>query len=178
MVAGWCVALAAIGAIVVSGAAAADFGEGSAPTKAVSTLQLVFGVGLLGYVLWRAVRGRRRVAAEPRWMAGAERIGPLGAFGIGAFIPTYAIALAGLADLARSGVGPWAATLSYLVFVVVSAVGLAAPLIVVATSGGGSDERLAAWRAWLVAKSRTVVTVLLGALGVLLVVRGIQGLAS
>src|SRR3954464_3975433 len=76
--AGWIVALAGIGAIVLllsSGISASDNGQ---PKTWVSVLQLVLGAGLLLLALrqWRARPRGGEASALPKWMGGVRTFTP------------------------------------------------------------------------------------------------------
>lgn len=178
-VAGWCAALLVIGLAVIYGSRSVDFGEGSSGSAVTAGLQLGLGVASLSYAF---VRYRRLRAGgtppPPKWLARAGQVPPLAAFGLGALLPYYVVALACLGEILEAGVSQTSQLIAYLVFVAVTTGLLASPLLVVAFARDRSDERLSAMRAWLDRNSQLMITVLVAGIGVLLVVRGALGLLN
>jgi hypothetical protein len=133
---------------------------------------------MLAWGVWRIV-ARRREPAEPeppKWLAGAARLRPAGAFALGAFLPTYAIAFAATSDVVRANLATGAEVAAYLVFVATATLVMAAPVLVVRSGGERSGPRLEAWRTWLHHHARDLTTALIGVIGAMLLVRGITGL--
>jgi hypothetical protein len=86
--AGWLAGLAGLGTVVLLLASPADPSEGGEPAAWTGWLKLLLGVGALLLAV-RQWRGRPAPGAEPempRWMAGLDRMGPGGAFGVGALL--------------------------------------------------------------------------------------------
>ncbi len=178
-VAGWCAVLLLIGLVVIYGTRAVDFGEGSSASAVAAALQLGLGVASLGYAFVRYRRLRTGgTPPPPKWLARAGQVPPLAAFGLGALLPYYVVALACLGDLIQAGLTQTAELIAYLVFVAVTTGLLASPLLVIAFARDRSDERLAAMHAWLDRNSQLMITVLVAGIGVLLVVRGALGLLN
>jgi hypothetical protein len=177
-VAGWCTVLLIICVAGLGAGGGRDYSSGSTPTTVVSWLQLIAGIGLLGWVAWR-IAARRRAPADPpppKWLAGAARLRPVGAFALGAFLPTYAIALAAVSEVVRADLAAGASIVACLVFVATATLLMAAPVLVVRSGGESSGPRLDAWRTWLHHHASDLTTGLLGLIGVVLCVRGITGL--
>jgi hypothetical protein len=162
---------------VIFGTGDVDFGEGSTGSAVTAGLQLGLGVASLGYAFVRHRRLRTGgTPPPPKWLAHAGQVPPLAAFGLGALLPYYVVALACLGEILEAGVSQGAQVVAYLVFVVVTTGLLASPLVVVAAARDHSDERLAAMRGWLDRNSRLLITSLVAGVGVLLTVRGLLGL--
>jgi hypothetical protein len=174
--AGWFAVLIVIGAAGLLGTASVDFAPQSSGSLALAWIELAGAAALGIYVAFR-LRRRQQPATTPRWLEAAEHIRTPAAFALGAFLPTYAIALSAVAEVLHANHATAAGFAAYLVFVAVSTVLLATPLIVAVSSHEHADERLAALKAWVICNSTTLVTVLLSALALLLLVRGLSGIA-
>jgi len=178
-VAGWACVLLAIGLLGILGPSGLDFSNGSTASTVTYGLQLGLGIASLGYAV---VRYRRLQAhgtpPPPKWLDRAGSIPPLAAFGLGALLPYYMVAIACVTEILQSNVSVTAGLVAYVVFVLFTTGLLASPLIVVASSGERSTQRLAAMRGWLDRNSGMMITLLVAAIGVLLVVRGVLGLLS
>lgn len=178
-VAGWACVLLAIGLVGILGSGNLDFSSGSTASTVTFGIQLGLGIASLAYAVVR-YRRLRAVGAPPppKWLARAGTVPPLAAFGLGALLPYYVVAIACVTEILNANVSVGAGMVAYLVFVLVTTGLLASPLIVVATSKERSPERLAAMRAWLDRNSGMLITVLVAAIGLLLIARGALGLLS
>ena len=178
-VAGWAAVLLAIGLFVLLGTGSVDFGDASTGSSVAFGLQLGLGLASCAYAAVRIRRSRQhRDPSPPKWLERAARIPPLAAFGMGALLPYYLVALACLDEILEANLTVGASLVAYLVFIAATTALLASPLIVIATAKQGSDERLAAMRAWLDRNSQPMITAVVLGIGVLLVLRGALGLLS
>jgi hypothetical protein len=178
-VAGWACVLIAIGLAGLLTTGGLDFSSGSSASRVTSGIQLGLGIASLGYAFVRFRRIRSRgTPPPPKWLARAGHVPPLAAFGMGALLPYYVVALACVSEILQANVSVAAGLVAYACFVIATTALLASPLVVVATSGERSPERLAAMQAWLDRNSGMLITLLVAGIGVLLVVRGLLGLLN
>jgi Sap-like sulfolipid-1-addressing protein len=177
-VAGWAVVLLAIGLVVILGTQSVDMGSKSTASLALYWVELALGVAGLVYAWVRLRRVRTRGAPpRPKWLEKAGRIPPVAAFGMGALLPYYVVALALLGDVLEAGVGTGAQVFAYAIFVVVTTGLLAAPLLV-ATFSREADAKVASMRGWLDRNDQILITAFVAMVALLMTVRGILGLVQ
>jgi hypothetical protein len=178
-VCGWLIAIAAIGAIAIFVLHGQDFSsKHSTPSRAASALEILLGSLLL---LWAVVAYRRRKpskegVSEPKWLSRVEGTHWLLAVAVGAIMLSYALSLAAASEILKANVSSLDAAAAIVVFSLTSIVTVAAPIVVAVTTPERSAQRLAAWKAWLLGNSHTVVLVVLMVVAALLIVRGISDL--
>ena len=176
---GWLIAIAAIGAIAIFVLHGQDFSsKHSTPSRAASALEILLGSLLL---LWAVAAYRRRQpskegVSEPKWLSRVEGTHWLLAVAVGAIMLSYALSLAAASEILKANVSPLDATAAIVVFSLTSIVTVAAPMVVAVAAPERSAQRLAAWKAWLLGNSHTVVLVVLMVVAALLIVRGISDL--
>ena len=176
---GWLIAIAAIGAIAIFVLHGQDFSsKHSTPSRAASALEILLGSLLL---LWAVAAYRRRQpskegVSEPKWLSRVEGTHWLLAVAVGAIMLSYALSLAAASEILKANVSPLDATAAIVVFSLTSIVTVAAPIVVAVVAPERSAQRLAAWKAWLLGNSHTVVLVVLMVVAALLIVRGISDL--
>jgi len=176
---GWLIAIAAIGAIAIFVLHGQDFGsKNSTPSRAASALEILLGSLLL---VWAVMAYRRRKPAkegvsEPKWLSRVEGTHWLLAVAVGAIMLSYALSLAAASEILKANVSSLDSAVAIVVFSLTSIVTVAAPIVVAVAAPERSAQRLAAWKAWLLGNSRTVVLVVLMVVAALLIVRGISDL--
>jgi len=174
-VAGWVTALVAVAVatvVVYPGAPrVAKTGKGQA------AVELVLGLVLGGWLAWRWRHPKQPgTPTQPSWMARLDAMPPVLAFGLGAFLPTYAVVVAAVSEMLSSGLSQGALAAAGLVWVVLASTGVAAPLLVLAVRREHAAETYQRWREWIVAHSRHVLFAAGGLVSVVLVVKGLVGL--
>ena len=175
--AGWSVSIAAFGLftawLIQQGSANAS---GSSSSSGV--VQLVLGAVVLvgAAVVWRR-RGDPRRSGTPKWMTKVEGASPVIAFGLGLFLPTWGLIAPAVDQILNAGLPTQAAVGAFIAFVVTASLGILIPLLIFTLRRQWAESMLAAWRAWLVANSNTVIAVVLMILGLLFVGRGVATLA-
>jgi len=176
---GWLIAIAAIAAITIFVLHGQDFSsKNSTPSRAASALEILLGFLLL---IWAVVAYRRRKpskkgVSEPKWLSRVEGTHWLLAVAVGAIMLSYALSLAAASEILKANVSTLDDVAAIVVFSLTSIVTVAAPIVVAVAAPERSAQRLAAWKAWLLGNSRTVVLVVLMVVAVLLIVRGISDL--
>jgi len=100
------------------------------------------------------------------------------AFVLGAFLPNYAIVVAAVGNIIQAGLSQAGAALALSVFILVASAGVAAPLLVLVFRREDAPAIHQSWRAWLVARGQWLLTVVLTVVAVVLITKGIIGLAS
>jgi Sap, sulfolipid-1-addressing protein len=178
---GWLMALAGIGALTVFVLHGQDFSaKHSTPSRAASALQVLLGCLLLigGAVAYRRRKPAKGGAATPKWLDRVERTHWLLAVAVGAVMLSYGLSLAAASEILKANVSAVDAGIAVVVFALTSIITVAAPIVLVLVAPERSEQRLAAWKAWLLGNSRAVVLAVLMVVGVLLIVRGIKDLIA
>lgn len=173
-VAGWTLALSVVA--VITAAASPHVPATTATSSLLSWVEVLAGVALGAYAV---VRSRRPVGPdstpEPRWMQRLDSMSLPAAFALGAFLPNYVMVVAGVDELVQSGLTAWALVSAAAVFVLLSSLGVAAPLLVLAVRRQGASLIYGRWRLWLVAHGQAVLTLVLAVVALLLLAKGLAG---
>lgn len=91
---------------------------------------------------------------------------------------TYSLTIAAAAEILKANVSAEDDALAFLVFAVASILTIVAPIVVALTAPDRADERLAAWREWLLGNSRTIGLVALAVIGAALIGKGAHDLVA
>lgn len=138
----------------------------------VAWIELVVGVLLALFVLVLWIRRRRHEPTTPKWLSGLDRVGVVAAFLLGLWVPNYALVTVAVAELTLLELhGPEAVGAAVL-WVLVATLGVVAPLVVLALAGTKAEAMQRSWREWLVKHSSTIISVVLGTVSVVLIVKG------
>ncbi|OAK56511.1 GAP family protein [Rhodococcoides kyotonense] len=138
----------------------------------VAWIELVVGFLLALFVLVLWIRRRRHEPTTPKWLSGLDRVGVVAAFLLGLWVPNYALVTVAVAELTLLELhGPEAVGAAVL-WVLVATLGVVAPLVVLAMAGAKAEAMQRSWREWLVKHSSTIISVVLGTVSVVLIVKG------
>ena len=113
---------------------------------------------------------------EPKWLSRVEGTHWLLAVAVGALMLSYGLSLAAASEILKANVSTSRCRRRDRRLLLTSIVTVAAPIVVAVAAPERSAQRLAAWKAWLLGNSRTVVLVVLMVVAALLIVRGISDL--
>jgi hypothetical protein len=179
---GWIATLAVIVAVVYAISDAANTSTDSGASDTSSTIQIVLGVVLLVLAArkWRHRPAPGDEEPMPKWMSAVDAFSPLKALGLAivlcALNPKNLILAVGAAATVGQNAGVAYsrsdAVVALAVFVVLSSVTIAVPVVYALVGGDRAHETLDGWKAWLAANNATVMTVLFLVFGVLLVAKG------
>lgn len=183
-IAGWIVGLALLvilGSRLVELRASLPRGSGRSLPDVV---WIAIGIALLISAVWRVARGRPLPGEEPppsRWLAMTERAGAVHAMGIGLFLATVSVRNLALLAAAASVIGSaglvWAErVIVFAAFLAVASLGILVPLGVLFFGGERADAILLSWGDGLNRHMGTITAVVMGALGLFLLIRGLIGL--
>jgi hypothetical protein len=176
---GWLLALALIGTIMVFVLHGQDFSSKSTnPSRAVSALEVLLGSALL---VWAFAAFRRREPSSgepstPKWLSRIQGTHWLIGLAVGALMLSYGLSLAAASEILKANVTRLDAGIALAVFALASMLTVAAPIVAVVVSPERSEQRLAAWKGWLLGNSRTVGLVVLMIVAAALIVRGASDL--
>jgi hypothetical protein len=178
---GFVVGVAAVLGVFVLVANSVNLSRSGVSTGA-GTVQLVLGILLLVAAI-RRFRTRPKpgeVAPSPKWMDGIATFTPGKAFGIGAAIgavnpKNIAVGVAGAVTISSAGLSSGQSIVCIAVYVVIAALGVAAPLAVMVSLGDRAHGILDGWKTWLGQNNATVLAVLFVVFAVVLIGKGVAG---
>jgi Sap, sulfolipid-1-addressing protein len=173
-VGGWVAAIALIAAATFALHGEDFHSRSTTPSRTASALEVLVGV-LVFVAAWRAFRRRSQRAvstAAPKWLERLDRTNWLLAVVVGAFMLTYSLTLAAAIEILKADVSIADTAVAFGAFALASMSTIVAPIVVVFVAPERSEERLAAWRGWLLGNSRTIGLVALMVIGAALVARG------
>ena len=184
-VAGWCAGLGAVGAILLTVAAGIGPTSQGEPATWVDVLQLVLGLLLIA-VSARQWRGRPHdgaAAPTPKWMGALDRFTPVKAGLAGVVLSALnpknlLLAIGGAAAIAQVGISTGQQIVSYVVFVAIGSLGVAAPVAIYFALGERSRPILDGLKGWMARNNAVVMAVLLLILGVKNIGNAISGFSS
>jgi len=178
---GWLLAIAVLALIMIFVLHGQDFSSKSTtPSRIASIAEIVLGALLLfgSRRLYRRPRAEKGPESPPQWLDRIERINWSVCIAAGAFMLSYALTLAAVAEILKANVSRAEAAVAATVFAGASIVTIAAPVVVVVAMPERSNAVLASWRSWLLRNSRSIALIALMAIGALLIVRGAYDLAA
>lgn len=180
---GWLIGLGIVGAIVLAVAGPGGASKSGAPATWVSWVKVALGVLLL-LVAARQFRSRPRGEQEqqmPKWMASIDKTTPPAALGLAAMLSganpkNLLLAIGGAAAIAGTGIGGGQQALAYLVFALISTLGVGTPVIIYLAMGARSEKLLAALKDWMSAHNAVIMAVLCLVIAAKLIGDGLSGL--
>ena len=183
---GWLVAIGLIAAVVIGFAHGQDFSSHkTTPSRAASWAESVVGLIVVLAALRVLRRGKRGPTSTeapesetPKWLNRLDQTNWLLAVVVGAFMLTYSLTIAATAEILKANVSAGDDAIAFGVFAVASILSIVAPIVVALLAPDRADQRLAAWRRWLLGNSRLIGLVALVVIGVALVVRGAHDLIA
>jgi len=129
--------------------------------------------------------GRPKDADEPKlpsWMASFEKMSPIMAFGLGAFLfgldPKHLIFnVAAATAIASSDASTAGDVVALVVYLLLGTATISAPVVWHLVAPGHADRQLAKARIWLTQNTAIILTLLFFIIGVVLIGSGITGLS-
>jgi threonine/homoserine/homoserine lactone efflux protein len=184
-VAGWCVGLAIVGAVILAIAGPANASTDSGPATWVDVLFLILGL-LLILVAAKQWRGRPHGDEEPptpKWMGALDKFTPVKAGGAGVVLSALnpknlLLAVAGAAAIAQTGISTGQQIASYVIFVAIASIGVAAPVVIYFAMGDRSRHLLGELKTWLSHNNNVIMAVLMLIIGVKLIGNAISGFST
>jgi Sap, sulfolipid-1-addressing protein len=180
--AGFVVGVAVVLGILVVVANAINLSK-SGPSKGAATVQLILGILLLGSAV-RRFRSRPKsgeIAPPPKGMESIAGFTPAKSLGVGTAIgaanpKNIAVSVAGAVAISSAGLSAGQTMVSIAVYVVIAALGAAAPLAVLVGLGDKAHGILEGWKTWLGQNNAAVMAVLFLVFAVVLIGKGIAGI--
>jgi hypothetical protein len=181
-VAGWIVALAALGAILLPLAGAGDASDGGRPATWASVLKLVLGalLLLLAGKQWLHRPREGEASPAPKWMSALDTVTPVKAVGLGMLLAganpkNLLLAIGACAAIAETGISAGQQAGAYAIFAAVGTLGVGAPVAIAVALGERSRPLLGGIRDWLTEHNAAIMATLLLVIGVKLLGDGIAG---
>jgi threonine/homoserine/homoserine lactone efflux protein len=182
---GWWIGLAAVGAVViaVSGGAAAN--DGGSAAAWVNWVKLLLGALLL-LVAARQFGSRPRDGVEPptpKWMGALDGFTPPKALGAGVVLSAanpknLLLAAAAAVTVAAAGLSTTDEIITWIVFIAIGSIGVAAPVVVALAMGDRSRAILDRLKDWMAHNNAVIMAVLLLVIGVKLIGDAISGFSA
>jgi threonine/homoserine/homoserine lactone efflux protein len=176
-VGGWITALAAVAAATVL--VYPDLAHTSTSSRGLAAVEVAAGLVLGG---WLAMRWRHPkdpgTDRQPSWMGRRDAMPPWLAFGLGVFLPSYAVVVAAVSEMLSSGLSQGWLLAVAVVWVLLASVGVGAPLMLLMTDRDHAPETYQRWRSWIVTHSRAVLYGVGAVVSVVLIVKGAAGLVG
>jgi hypothetical protein len=111
-------------------------------------------------------------------MARLDSVTLLPAFVLGAFLPNYAVVVAAVGNVIQAGLSQARATIVLILFIVVASAGVSAPLLVLVFRREDAPGIYQRWRARLIDHGHALLSAILAVVSVVLVAKGVVGLAT
>jgi threonine/homoserine/homoserine lactone efflux protein len=181
----WCVGLAAVGAIVLLFAGAADASEAGEPSTWVNVLVLGLGLLLVAMAV-KQWRGRPRTGEGtpmPGWMRTIDkftvaRAGGAG-FALSALNPkNVLLTVAAAAEIAEVGLAAGQQVAVLVAFIIIASVGVITPLVLSLALGDRSRGLLDGLRGWMARHSAAIMAVLFLLIGAKLIGDAVSGFSG
>jgi len=180
---GWLIGLGIVGAIVLSLSGSAGASKSGSPATWVSWVKIVLGVLVL-LVAARQFRGRPHGDEQPqmpKWMATIDKTTPPAAFGLAAVLSganpkNLLLAVAGGAAIAQTGIPGGQQAFAYLIFALISTLGVGIPVVIYFVMGARSEKLLAGLKDWMTQHNAVIMSVLCLIIAAKLIGDGISGL--
>ena len=181
--AGFIVGVGGFLGILVAVAGSVNLSSGSDPSKGAGSIELLLGVLLLAASL-RRFRARPKPGEDtpmPKWMNGIADFSPAKSLGIGIALgalnpKNIVVGVAAAVAIASATLSTGDQIVAMVVYVVVAALGVAAPLVVALALGDKAASILDGWKAWLGQNNATVMAVLFLVFAVVLIGKGVAAL--
>jgi hypothetical protein len=182
---GWAVALAVVSFAVYFASDASDPSTDGGASDGISWGKVVLGALLLVLALrnWRNRPAPGEQPDMPKWMDDIDRLGPGKALGLGVLLAgvnpkNLALTVGAATGLAQLGLETADAVVSLIVFVVVSSLSIALPVVYYLVGGDRAHATLDNLKAWLTVNNNAVMTVLFLVFGVTLIAKAIPPLTG
>jgi hypothetical protein len=176
-VGGWITVLAAVAAATVL--AYPDVAHTSTSSRGLAAVEVAAGLVLGG---WLATRWRHPkdpgTDRQPSWMGRLDAMSPWLAFGLGVFLPTYAVVVAAVSEMLSSGLSQGWLLVVAVAWVLLASAGVGSPLVLLVADRARAPEIYERWRSWIVTHSRAVLYGVGAVVSLVLIVKGIAGLVS
>jgi threonine/homoserine/homoserine lactone efflux protein len=158
----------------------------SPPSTFSSIVRILLGAVLLFSSLkqWSKRPKKGEAGSIPKWLLMIDSVSPIKVLGVGFFFADLtnpkntALTIAGTLAIAHSGLPSPVNAAMVIIFILISSLGVAIPVIFHQAGGVLANKTLDNWKKWLIANNNAVMAILFLVFGVVLISKGIQGLAG
>jgi Sap, sulfolipid-1-addressing protein len=182
---GWVLGLALVCAIFSFIADVLDVGTDSGASDGASTVKVALGLILVvaGLRRWRHRPAAGADVPMPKWMAAVDSITPVKAAGLGVLLSgvnpkNLLLSIGATATVAQANLSTSETIETLVVFVVLSSLTIAVPVVFYLLGGDKAKTTLDGWKAWLSANNATVMALLFLVFGVVLFAQGTGRLSA
>ncbi len=153
---------------------------GSRTDDIVQVLWVLIGLGFLAAFAVVLLRRPRPAEAshEARWIHWVERLGPIGAAGIGVFLVNWEMETPALTDILKARVTLATAFAVLIIFVAVAVSTSVAPFAAYLAAPDRASGMLSDGKVWLSRHQRPIMLVLFGLIGTLYTFKGVTALLA
>ncbi len=176
---GWVIGVALVVAVVSLLASALDVGTDSGASDGASTLKVALGLILIaaGIRRWRHRPALGTEAPMPKWMSALDSETTLKATGLGVLLSAanpkcLVFGVAAAATVAQANLSTSDTVITLAVFVVLSSLTVAIPIVFFLLGGEKARTTLDGWKVWLQANNAAVMAVLFVVFGVVIFAQG------
>lgn len=176
---GTAIALIAISLLVKGGSDS----DASNTNSAMAWVRIALGILLVG-LAWKQWQGRPKKgesAELPKWMQAMDTVTPVKAVGLGAMLAAInpknlPLLISSAGVIGQSGLNGSEQAVVYVIFIVLTTLGVLLPMIVFLAAGEKGAVILDDVREWLVGNNATIMAVLFLILGFNIIGKGLGGL--
>ena len=183
--AGWILAMAAAGVILLAVVGSADPTDDGAPADWSSSLRLILGIVLLALAVkqWRKRPGPGQDAPMPKWMDAVEGLTPAKSAGLGAIVSVVnpknlILIIGGAAAISQTGVSGSDQAIAWAIFIAIATIGVAAPVVIYFVMGDNATHILDDLKAWMGRNNAAIMSVILVIIGAKLIGDSISGFST
>jgi len=183
--AGWVLALALVGTVVVLVAEQADVSSGESGSTAAGWVKIILGIAflLMACRQWRSRPAPGETVTLPGWMSAIDgmptgRALALGAMLVAAKPKNLLLTIAASVSIAQAGRSTGGSAAALSVFVVIASITVAGPVLAYLLLHDRLEQPLLQAKDWLVQENATVVFVVLLLLGFVILGKGIGVVTS
>ena len=174
--AGWIVAMAVAGAVLLAVVGSGDPTDNGAPADWSSTLKLVLGIVLLGLAVkqWRKRPRAGEDAPMPKWMSSVEGFTPARSAGLGVIVAVVnpknlILIIGGATAISQTGVAGTDQAIVWAIFILIATIGVAAPVVIYFAMGDKAAAILEDLKGWMARNNAAIMAVILVIIGVKLI---------
>lgn len=182
---GWIAGLTVLGAIMLTVADGLHPTDHGVPADWIGPVKVALGAALLLVAAGQWFLSSRGSVgtATPRWMGAIDSLGPVKAAAAGVVMAAprpknLLLVLAATAAIAESGAGAGLQILVFAVFVAIGTAGVGAPLALSLALGDRSRTMLETFRVWMTRYYAAITSVILAAVGCVVLGLGIEALVA
>ncbi len=183
--AGWIVAMAAAGAILLAVVGSSNPTDNGAPADWSSTLKLVLGIVLLGLAAkqWRNRPGPGEDAAMPKWMDAVEGFTPVKSAGLGVVVSVVnpknlILVIGGATAISQTNVSGGDQAIAWAVFILIATIGVAAPVVLYFAMGDKAEATLDDLKGWMARHNGAIMAVIFVVIGMKMIGDAITGFST